>query len=231
MLLSSALRPHHESHYRRGARCSIDDKYNKHRGALMIMAGSLRILLRWIEASRHYSRTRQKLRCLAREWFCRRTTRRGCKSRPTATGGSAVRRGKASGGKIAYGTGNKWDFNRLNTNKRSAPRRWTGAKRREKSSRKLTLPLVVCADLRRCVVFSFPTIWTRRTFQFNFQMGRTKAYLWNVHQEWKRARRLSGCARDERRRQDFPSPPASITRPMSVSGSLPVKDIKIIEKV
>lgn len=57
-------------------------------------------------------------------------------------------------------------------------------------------PTVVRADLRRGVVFSFPTVWARRTFQFNFQMGRTKAYLWNVRQERERARGDRQDARD-----------------------------------
>lgn len=95
MLLSSALHPHRELHYRRGARCSIDDKYNKHRAVLMIMPRSLRVLRRRIEASEHYSQARQKLRRASRaNGFVVVTTRRGCKSRPTTTAG------KASGAKL-----------------------------------------------------------------------------------------------------------------------------------
>lgn len=73
------LLPHRELHYRRGVRCSIDDKYNKRRAVLTIMAVSSRVLLRRIEVNEHYSRMRQKLRCILCTItpFCRRTIRRG----------------------------------------------------------------------------------------------------------------------------------------------------------
>jgi hypothetical protein len=78
-----------------------------------------------------------------------------------------------------------------------------------------------CSDLRRGVVFSFPTLWARRTFQFNFQMGRTKAYLWNARQEEVSATRLLLRTHEMNGENKSPFPPLGSDNAalMLVSGS------------